>query len=168
MKRFLLRYGWYSGAVFRSENKRDGNGNQNWKWYPVQRDMDTCAETCRARSKQYFVVIDMDTYGGVMTDAKRCRPDRWISKTNRPVYVNSDAPVGRCVIQLPAIVVYDPGASIGKKPLWWRWWKVPRQASIVHARGHAVNMEENHRDPRIVEEWLTKVLRFRVWKSKGR
>ena len=100
-----------------------------------------------------YVVVDMDTYGGVLTDAKEIVDI--IMGFKRPiwVFINSDAASAGALISIACDSIYmSPGASIGA-------------ATVVEGDGKAApdkyqsymrsimrsTAEENHRDPRIAE-----------------
>ena len=103
--------------------------------------------------KADIVIIEMDTYGGVLTDAKEI-VDR-IMHFDKPVWVfiNSDAASAGALISISCDSIYmSPGASIGA-------------ATVVDASGEKApdkyqsymrsimrsTAEENHRDPKIAE-----------------
>ena len=67
------------------------------------------AETTKAD----FVVIEMDTYGGVMTDAKEIVDMIMDFKKPIVVYINSDAASAGALISIACDSIYmSPGASI--------------------------------------------------------
>jgi len=105
------------------------------------------------KTKADYVVVDMDTYGGVLTDAKEIVDI--IMDFKRPiwVFINSDAASAGALISIACDSIYmSPGASIGA-------------ATVVEGDGKAApdkyqsymrsimrsTAEENHRDPRIAE-----------------
>lgn len=100
-----------------------------------------------------YIIIDMDTYGGVLTDAKEIVDVVMDSKKPVWVYINSDAASAGALISIACDSIYmSPGASIGA-------------ATVVEGDGKAApdkyqsymrsimrsTAEENHRDPRIAE-----------------
>jgi membrane-bound serine protease (ClpP class) len=101
-----------------------------------------------------YVVIDMDTYGGVLTDAKEIVDMVMAAKTPVWVFINSDAASAGALISIACDSIYmAPGASIGA-------------ATVVNSTdGEAApdkyqsymrsimraTAEENGRDPRIAE-----------------
>ncbi|MBS1680175.1 MAG: nodulation protein NfeD [Bacteroidetes bacterium] len=106
-----------------------------------------------AKIKADYVVIDMDTYGGVLTDAKEIVDQIMNFKKPIWVFVNSDAASAGALISIACDSIYmAPGASIGA-------------ATVVEGDGKAApdkyqsymrsimrsTAEENHRDPRIAE-----------------
>ncbi|MBI1769273.1 MAG: nodulation protein NfeD [Bacteroidetes bacterium] len=100
-----------------------------------------------------YVVVDMDTYGGVLTDAKEIVDLIMDFKKPIWVFINSDAASAGALISIACDSIYmSPGASIGA-------------ATVVEGDGKAApdkyqsymrsimrsTAEENHRDPRIAE-----------------
>lgn len=101
-----------------------------------------------------YVIIDMDTYGGVLTDAKEIVDLIMDFKKPIWVYVNSDAASAGALISIACDSIYmSPGASIGA-------------ATVVNGSDGAAapdkyqsymrsimrsTAEENGRDPRIAE-----------------
>src|SRR6267154_199565 len=100
-----------------------------------------------------YVIIDMDTYGGVLTDAKEIVDVLMDFKKPIWVFINSDAASAGALISIACDSIYmSPGASIGA-------------ATVVEGDGKAApdkyqsymrsimrsTAEENHRDPRIAE-----------------
>jgi membrane-bound serine protease (ClpP class) len=108
------------------------------------------AETIKAD----YVIIEMDTYGGVLTDAKEIVDLIMDSKKPVWVYINSDAASAGALISIACDSIYmSPGASIGA-------------ATVVEGAGGQAapdkyqsymrsimrsTAEENGRDPRIAE-----------------
>jgi membrane-bound serine protease (ClpP class) len=103
--------------------------------------------------KADYVIVDMDTYGGVLTDAKEIVDAIMDFKKPIWVFVNSDAASAGALISIACDSIYmSPGASIGA-------------ATVVEGDGKAApdkyqsymrsimrsTAEENHRDPRIAE-----------------
>jgi len=105
-------------------------------------------------TKADYVIVDMDTYGGVLTDAKEIVDLIMDFKKPIWVFINSDAASAGALISIACDSIYmSPGASIGA-------------ATVVNgADGSAApdkyqsymrsimrsTAEENHRDPRIAE-----------------
>jgi len=104
-------------------------------------------------TKADYVIIDMDTYGGVLTDAKEIVDLIMDFKKPIWVFINSDAASAGALISIACDSIYmSPGASIGA-------------ATVVEGDGQAApdkyqsymrsimrsTAEENHRDPRIAE-----------------
>ncbi|MGC4022648.1 MAG: NfeD family protein [Cyclobacteriaceae bacterium] len=103
--------------------------------------------------KADYVIIDMDTYGGILTDAKEIVDLVMNFKKPIWVFINSDAASAGALISIACDSIYmSPGASIGA-------------ATVVEGDGKAApdkyqsymrsimrsTAEENHRDPRIAE-----------------
>jgi membrane-bound serine protease (ClpP class) len=99
------------------------------------------------------VIIEMDTYGGVLTDAKEIVDILMKFKKPLWVFINADAASAGALISIACDSIYmSPGASIGA-------------ASVVDGSGQKLpdkyqsymrsimrsTAEENHRDPRIAE-----------------
>lgn len=100
-----------------------------------------------------YIIIDMDTYGGVLTDAKEIVDIVMDAKKPVWVFINSDAASAGALISIACDSIYmSPGASIGA-------------ATVVEGDGKQApdkyqsymrsimrsTAEENHRDPRIAE-----------------
>ncbi len=105
-------------------------------------------------TKADYVIVDMDTYGGVLTDAKEIVDIIMDFKNPIWVYINSDAASAGALISIACDSIYmSPGASIGA-------------ATVVEGAGGQAapdkyqsymrsimraTAEENGRDPRIAE-----------------
>ena len=105
-------------------------------------------------TKADYVIVDMDTYGGVLTDAKEIVDVIMDFKKPIWVYINSDAASAGALISIACDSIYmSPGASIGA-------------ATVVEGSGGQAapdkyqsymrsimraTAEENGRDPRIAE-----------------
>jgi len=106
------------------------------------------------KTKADYVIVDMDTYGGVLTDAKEIVDLIMDFKKPIWVYINSDAASAGALISIACDSIYmSPGASIGA-------------ATVVNGSDGAAapdkyqsymrsimrsTAEENGRDPRIAE-----------------
>ncbi len=103
--------------------------------------------------KADYIIIDMDTYGGVLTDAKEIVDLVMAIKKPIWVFINSDAASAGALISIACDSIYMmPGASIGA-------------ATVVEGDGQQApdkyqsymrsimrsTAEVNHRDPRIAE-----------------
>jgi membrane-bound serine protease (ClpP class) len=103
--------------------------------------------------KADYIIIDMDTYGGVLTDAKEIVDLVMAVKKPIWVFINSDAASAGALISIACDSIYMmPGASIGA-------------ATVVEGDGKQApdkyqsymrsimrsTAEVNHRDPRIAE-----------------
>ena len=121
------------------------------------------------QSESDIVIIEMDTYGGVLTDAKEI-VDR-IMQFKKPVWVfiNSDAASAGALISIACDSIYmAPGASIGA-------------ATVVDAQGEKApdkyqsymrsimrsTAEEKGRDPRIAEGMVDEDLVIEGVKEEG-
>ncbi len=105
-------------------------------------------------TKADYVIVEMDTYGGVLTDAKEIVDAIMDFKKPIWVYINSDAASAGALISIACDSIYmSPGASIGA-------------ATVVEGAGGQAapdkyqsymrsimraTAEENGRDPRIAE-----------------
>ncbi|HEY9044333.1 MAG TPA: NfeD family protein [Ohtaekwangia sp.] len=100
-----------------------------------------------------IVIIEMDTYGGVLTDAKDIVDKIMAFKKPVWVFINSDAASAGALISIACDSIYmSPAASIGA-------------ATVVNGNGEKApdkyqsymrsimrsTAEENHRDPKIAE-----------------
>lgn len=105
------------------------------------------------QAKADIVIIEMDTYGGLVTDAKEIVDKIMDFKKPVWVYINSDAASAGALISIACDSIYmSPGASIGA-------------ATVVDEQGNKApdkyqsymrsimrsTAEENGRDPRIAE-----------------
>jgi membrane-bound serine protease (ClpP class) len=121
-------------------------------------------------TKADVVIIEMDTYGGVLTDAKEI-VDK-IMRYKKPiwVFINSDAASAGALISIACDSIYmSPGASIGA-------------ATVVDASGQKApdkyqsymrsimrsTAEENKRDPQIAEGMVEEDLEIKGIKAAGK
>ncbi|WHZ08465.1 MAG: serine protease [Cytophagales bacterium] len=120
--------------------------------------------------KADYVIIDMDTYGGVLTDAKEIVDLIMDFKKPIWVFINSDAASAGALISIACDSIYmSPGASIGA-------------ATVVEGDGKAApdkyqsymrsimrsTAEENHRDPRIAEGMVDERIAIDSIKQAGK
>lgn len=100
-----------------------------------------------------FVVIEMDTYGGVMTDAKEIVDMIMDFKKPIVVYINSDAASAGALISIACDSIYmSPGASIGAATVVGGDGEKAPDKYQSYMRGiMRSTAETNHRDPRIAE-----------------
>lgn len=121
--------------------------------------------------KADYVVIDMDTYGGVLTDAKEIVDLIMDFKKPIWVYVNSDAASAGALISIACDSIYmSPGATIGA-------------ATVVEGAGGQAapdkyqaymrgimrsTAEKNGRDPRIAEGMVDERIVIDSIKQEGR
>lgn len=100
-----------------------------------------------------IVIIEMDTYGGILTDAKEI-VDR-IMQFKKPVWVfiNSDAASAGALISIACDSIYmSPGASIGAATVvTGTGEKAPDKYQSYMRSIMRATAEENGRDPRIAE-----------------
>jgi membrane-bound serine protease (ClpP class) len=121
--------------------------------------------------KADYVIIEMDTYGGILTDAKEIVDLIMDFKKPIWVYINSDAASAGALISIACDSIYmSPGASIGA-------------ATVVEGAGGAAapdkyqsymrsimraTAEENHRDPRIAEGMVDENIVIDSMKQAGK
>lgn len=116
-----------------------------------------------------LIVIEMDTYGGVLTDAKDIVDKLMAVKKPIWVFINSDAASAGALIAIACDSIYmSPGASIGA-------------ATVVDGSGARApdkyqsymrsimrsTAEENHRDPRIAEAMVDEAVELDSLKKPG-
>jgi membrane-bound serine protease (ClpP class) len=119
--------------------------------------------------KAEIVIIEMDTYGGVLTDAKEIVDKIMQFKKPVWVFINSDAASAGALISIACDSIYmAPGASIGA-------------ATVVDAQGQKApdkyqsymrsimrsTAEENGRDPKIAEGMVDESLAIEGVKKPG-
>ncbi len=104
-------------------------------------------------TKADIVVIEMDTYGGVMTDAKEIVDKIMDFKKPIVVYINSDAASAGALISIACDSIYmSPGASIGAATVVGGDGEKAPDKYQSYMRGiMRATAETNHRDPRIAE-----------------
>lgn len=100
-----------------------------------------------------MVVIEMDTYGGVMTDAKEIVDMIMDFKKPIVVYINSDAASAGALISIACDSIYmSPGASIGAATVVGGDGEKAPDKYQSYMRGiMRSTAETNHRDTRIAE-----------------
>ncbi|HEU5145687.1 MAG TPA: ATP-dependent Clp protease proteolytic subunit, partial [Chryseosolibacter sp.] len=121
------------------------------------------------RSETDIVIIEMDTYGGVLTDAKEIVDKIMHFKKPVWVFINSDAASAGALISIACDSIYmSPGASIGA-------------ATVVDAQGQKApdkyqsymrsimrsTAEENGRNPQIAEGMVDEELTIDSVKQAG-
>lgn len=121
------------------------------------------------RSETDIVIIEMDTYGGVLTDAKEIVDKIMHFKKPVWVFINSDAASAGALISIACDSIYmSPGATIGA-------------ATVVDAQGQKApdkyqsymrsimraTAEENGRDPKIAEGMVDEDLAIDSVKEAG-
>ena len=120
-------------------------------------------------TKADIVIIEMDTYGGLVTDAKEIVDKIMDFKKPVWVYINSDAASAGALISIACDSIYmSPGASIGA-------------ATVVNESGEKApdkyqsymrsimrsTAEENGRDPRIAEGMVDESFAIDSIKKEG-
>lgn len=123
------------------------------------------AETTQAD----FVVLEMDTYGGVMTDAKEIVDLIMDFKKPIVVYINSDAASAGALISIACDSIYmSPGASIGAATVVSGDGEKAPDKYQSYMRGiMRSTAEENHRDPRIAEGMVDESFEIPGIKKEG-
>lgn len=116
-----------------------------------------------------IVIIEMDTYGGVLTDAKEI-VDR-IMHYKKPVWVfiNSDAASAGALISIACDSIYmSPGASIGAATVVdGQGQKAPDKYQSYMRSIMRATAEENGRNPRIAEGMVDEDLEIEGIKKAG-
>ncbi len=116
-----------------------------------------------------IVIIEMDTYGGVLTDAKDI-VDR-IMHFKKPiwVFINSDAASAGALISIACDSIYmSPGASIGAATVVdGQGQKAPDKYQSYMRSIMRSTAEENGRDPRIAEGMVDEDLEIKGIKAAG-
>lgn len=120
-------------------------------------------------SKADFVVLEMDTYGGVMTDAKEIVDMIMDFKKPVVVYINSDAASAGALISIACDSIYmSPGASIGAATVVGGDGEKAPDKYQSYMRGiMRSTAEENHRDPRIAEGMVDESFAIPGIKNEG-
>ena len=95
------------------------------------------------------VIIEMDTYGGVLTDAKDIVDKIMAFKKPVWVFINSDAASAGALISIACDSIYmSPGCQHWCRYCSGRYGrKSSRQISILHAFHHAINRRRKPSQP---------------------
>lgn len=119
--------------------------------------------------KADLVIIDMDTYGGVMTDAKEIVDLIMDFKKPVFVYINSDAASAGALISIACDSIYmTAGASIGAATVVSGDGEKAPDKYQSYMRGiMRSTAEENHRDPRIAEGMVDESFEIPGVKKQG-
>lgn len=121
------------------------------------------------RTKADIVIIEMDTYGGVLTDAKDIVDD--IMHFRKPVWVfiNSDAASAGALISIACDSIYmSAGASIGAATVVdGSGQKAPDKYQSYMRSIMRSTAEENGRDPKIAEGMVDENLVIEGIKKRG-
>ncbi len=120
-------------------------------------------------TKADFVILEMDTYGGVMTDAKEVVDMIMDFKKPIVVYINSDAASAGALISIACDSIYmSPGASIGAATVVGGDGEKAPDKYQSYMRGiMRSTAETNHRDPRIAEGMVDESFEIPGIKNEG-
>ena len=120
-------------------------------------------------TKADLVVIEMDTYGGVMTDAKEIVDKIMDFKNPIVVFINSDAASAGALISIACDSIYmTPGASIGAATVVGGDGEKAPDKYQSYMRGiMRSTAETNHRDPRIAEGMVDESFEIPGVKKEG-
>jgi membrane-bound serine protease (ClpP class) len=120
-------------------------------------------------TKADFVIIDMDTYGGVLTDAKEIVDKIMHFKKPVWVFINSDAASAGALISIACDSIYmSPGASIGAATVVdGEGQKAPDKYQSYMRSIMRSTAEENGRDPKIAEGMVDEAIVIKGIKEAG-
>lgn len=120
-------------------------------------------------SKSDVVIIEMDTYGGILTDAKEIVDKIMHFKKPVWVFINSDAASAGALISIACDSIYmAPGASIGAATVVdGEGQKAPDKYQSYMRSIMRATAEENRRDPRIAEGMVDEEIEIKGIKEKG-
>jgi membrane-bound serine protease (ClpP class) len=123
-----------------------------------------------AASEADLVVIEMDTYGGVLTDAKEIVDKIMDFKQPVWVYINSDAASAGALISIACDSIYmSPGASIGAATVVdGSGEKAPDKYQSYMRSIMRSTAEENGRNPQIAEGMVDEQLEIKGVKEAGK
>jgi len=136
---------------------------------PMKRYVDLAMKHAE-ETKADIVIVDMDTYGGVLTDAKEI-VDRLMSfKKPVWVYINSDAASAGALISIACDSIYmAPGASIGAATVVdGAGEKAPDKYQSYMRSIMRSTAEVNKRNPKIAEGMVDEDIEIPGIKEKGR
>jgi membrane-bound serine protease (ClpP class) len=116
------------------------------------------------------VIVEMDTYGGVLTDAKEIVDMIMHFKKPVWVFINSDAASAGALISISCDSIYmSPGASIGAATVVdGSGQKAPDKYQSYMRSIMRSTAEENKRDPQIAEGMVEEDLEIKGIKSAGK
>jgi membrane-bound serine protease (ClpP class) len=119
--------------------------------------------------KADIVIIEMDTYGGVLTDAKEIVDKIMHYKKPVWVFINSDAASAGALISIACDSIYmAPGASIGAATVVdGQGQKAPDKYQSYMRSIMRSTAEENGRDPKIAEGMVDEALVIKGIKEAG-
>jgi len=122
------------------------------------------------QSETDIVIIDMDTYGGTLTDAKEIVDKIMALKKPVWVFVNSDAASAGALISIACDSIYmSPGASIGAATVVdGQGEKAPDKYQSYMRSIMRSTAEENGRDPKIAEGMVDEALIIKGIKEEGK
>ena len=122
------------------------------------------------QSETDIVIIDMDTYGGTLTDAKEIVDKIMAFKKPVWVFVNSDAASAGALISIACDSIYmSPGASIGAATVVdGQGEKAPDKYQSYMRSIMRSTAEENGRDPKIAEGMVDEALIIKGIKEEGK
>lgn len=117
-----------------------------------------------------LVIIEMDTYGGVLTDAKEIVDKIMHFKKPVWVFINSDAASAGALISIACDSIYmSPGASIGAATVvGGSGQKAPDKYQSYMRSIMRSTAEENGRDPRIAEGMVDEQMEIKGIKEAGK
>ncbi len=117
-----------------------------------------------------IVIIEMDTYGGVLTDAKEIVDKLMQFKKPVWVFINSDAASAGALISIACDSIYmSPGASIGAATVVdGQGQKAPDKYQSYMRSIMRSTAEENGRDPKIAEGMVDEDLQIDSVKEAGK
>lgn len=121
------------------------------------------------QTKADIVIIEMDTYGGLVTDAKEIVDKIMDFKKPVWVYINSDAASAGALISIACDSIYmSPGASIGAATVVdEKGDKAPDKYQSYMRSIMRSTAEENGRDPRIAEGMVDETFAIKGIKEEG-
>ncbi len=119
---------------------------------PMKRYVELAIEHAE-ETKADIVIIEMDTYGGVLTDAKEIVDILMRYKNPVWVFINADAASAGALISIACDSIYmAPGATIGAATVVdGEGNKLPEKYQSYMRKIMAATAEENHRNPKIAE-----------------
>lgn len=120
-------------------------------------------------TKADIVIIEMDTYGGVLTDAKDIVDKIMAFKNPVWVFINSDAASAGALISIACDSIYmSPAASIGAATVVdGSGGKAPDKYQSYMRSIMRATAEENKRDPRIAEGMVDENVEIDSIKKEG-
>jgi membrane-bound serine protease (ClpP class) len=121
------------------------------------------------KTKADLVIIEMDTYGGALTDAKEIVDMIMDFKKPIYVYINSDAASAGALISIACDSIYmSPGASIGAATVVnGSGEKAPDKYQSYMRSIMRATAEENGRDPKIAEGMVDESIVIEGIKKEG-